>query len=142
MATGTSGFEAFDHTADVGLRVWGRELADLFEQAGAGFIDLMIDPGSVRCRERRSIQVEGGETEELLVAWLEEILFALDAEGFAPRSAAVECLEPGKLRGALCGERFDPARHEVRQAVKAVTYHDLKVHRTESGYEVSIVFDV
>ena len=142
MATGTSGFEAFEHTADVGLRVWGPELSDLFEQAGAGFIDLMIDPQSVRCRERRRIEIEGAEPEELLVAWLEEILFALDADGFAPKSADVECIEPGRLRGTLCGEPFDPARHEVRQAVKAVTYSDLRVRKTERGYEVSIVFDV
>ena len=142
MAAGKGGFEAFEHTADVGLRVWGRRLEDLFEQAGAGFIDLMTDPATVRCTERRAIVVEGDTTEDLLVAWLEEILFALDADGFAPASVEVERIEPGRLRGTLCGEPFDPARHEVRQAVKAVTYSDLRVRRTEGGYEVRIVFDV
>jgi SHS2 domain-containing protein len=142
MTATSSGYEEFEHTADVGLRVWGRDLADLFEQAGAGFINVMIDAGSVRCRERYTIEVEAEGVEELLVAWLHEILFALDAEGFAPRSVAVECIEPGRVRGGLCGERFDPERHEVRQPVKAVTYHDLQVRTTAGGYEVSIVFDV
>jgi SHS2 domain-containing protein len=138
----TGGFEAFEHTADVGLRVWGGGLVELFEQAAAGFIDLMVDPSTVRPAERRSIEVEAEETEELLVAWLAEILFAFDAEGFAPHSAEVERLEPGRLRGAIRGEPLDPARHELRQAVKAVTYHDLQVRRTDQGYEVRVVFDV
>jgi len=137
-----AGFEAFDHTADVGLRVWGQGLEDIFEQAGAGLIDLLLDPRCVRPRQRRSIEVEGAETEDLLVAWLEEILFAFDAEGFAPASVEVEWCEPGRLRGALSGERLDGKRHELRRAVKAVTYHDLEVRKTDRGYEVRIVFDV
>lgn len=140
MANG--GFEPFEHTADVGLRVWGDDLVDLFEQAAAGFIDIMVDPHCVCCRERRTVEVQGAETEELLVAWLQEILFAFDAEGFVPHSADVECLEGGRLRGALNGETLDPERHEVRQAVKAVTYHDLQVRQTDDGFEVRVVFDV
>ena len=142
MAESGGGFEAFEHTADLGLRVWGRRLEDLFEQAAAGLIDLLVNPCTVRPLERRTFEVEGEEPEDLLVAWLEEILFAFDAEGFAPATAEVECCRAGLLRGALCGERLDPQRHELRRAVKAVTYHDLQVRATDEGYEVRIVFDV
>jgi SHS2 domain-containing protein len=81
------GYESFEHTSDLGLKVRGKNLVDLFEQAAAGFIELMIDPRTVRPARLLEVRTSGEEPEELLVAWLQEILFAFEAEGFAPASA-------------------------------------------------------
>jgi SHS2 domain-containing protein len=138
----SAGYEAFEHTADVGLRVWAETLAGLFEQAAAGFINLMLDPRSVERRRSVPVSLEAEEPEELLVAWLEEILFCLEARGLAPAEARVSSLSGNALRGELVGEDFDPKRHAVRQVVKAVTYHNLEVRRVGDGYEVRVIFDV
>lgn len=137
-----TGHEFLDHTADVAVRVWAPELRALFEQAAAAFVELMVDPATVRPAQGRAVEVAGETHEELLVAWLSEVLFAFDADGFAPARAAVERLGEGRLRGRLWGERLDPARHEVRTLVKAVTYHNLAIERSARGFEVTIVFDV
>lgn len=137
-----SGYETFEHTADVGLAVRGQSLQDLFEQAAAGFIDLMLDAETVSPTRTINITARAEQPEELLVAWLEEILFAFDAEAFAPAAARVESLGQGEVRGQLSGEDFDPQRHEVRLAVKAVTFHDLAIRNVGGRYEVKIVFDV
>ena len=138
----TAGCETVEHTADVGLRVWGPDLASLFEQAANGFIGLMLDPARVAQESERALAADGEGPEELLVAWLEEILFAFEAKGFAPALARVESLRDGRVEGRLSGEAFNPERHEVRNVVKAVTYHDLEVRRTPGGYEVTIIFDL
>jgi len=139
---GPSGYEAFEHTADVGLEVRGRSMEDLFEQAAAGFIDLMFESDSVRPAQSIEVSAEGEEAEELLVAWLHEILFAFEAERFVTASAQVESLTQRKVTGKLRGEDFDAGRHEVRLVVKAVTYHGLEIERVGEGYQVRIVFDV
>ena len=139
---GPSGYEAFDHTADVGLKVRGRSMEDLFEQAAAGFIDLMFETDSVRTVQSMDVSAEGDEPEDLLVAWLQEILFAFEAGQFVTASAEVESLTEGKVTGRLRGEDFDAGRHEVCLVVKAVTYHGLEIERVGEGSQVSIVFDV
>ncbi len=136
------GFESFEHTADVGLRVWGSSLTELFEQAAAGLMDLMLDTDTVDAARTMSISALAHEPEELLVAWLEEILFAFEADAFAPATARVVSLGNGEVRGELSGEDFNPRRNEVRQVIKAVTYHDLTIKKVMGTYEVRIVFDV
>jgi SHS2 domain-containing protein len=135
-------YEEFEHPADIGLRAKGRSLAELFENAGQGMIELMLDPRTVRARQSRPITASGDDTEMMLVAWLEEILFAFDADGFAPREVQIELLAEGQVRGCLRGEAVDERRHELRNAIKAVTWHDLKVQRRGDAYEVRIIFDV
>ena len=136
------GYESFEHTSDLGLKVRGRDLVDLFEQAAAGFIGLIIDPETVRPARSLTIRTSAEEPEELLVAWLQEILFAFEAEGFAPASARVDALGETDVTGHLMGEELELERHRLRHPVKAVTYHNLAIRVVKGLYEVSLVFDV
>ena len=135
-------YEPFDHPSDIGLRARGESLEELFENAAQGMIELMVNPAHVEDRGARPIEAEGDDTEGLLVAWLSEILYAFDAERFAPACAEVLSLGDGSVRGRLRGEELSSARHEFRSMIKAVTWHNLKVEKTPAGYQVSIVFDV
>ena len=136
------GCESFEHTADVGLRVWAPSPEELFERAALGLIELMLDPACVRAERTVPVEVEGHDAEDLLVAWLQELLYRFEAERFAPARAEVDALARGALKGRLVGETFDPARHRVRQHVKAVTYHDLAIVRRAGLWEVRVVLDV
>ena len=40
------------------------------------------------------------------------------------------------------GEKFDQARHHARTYIKAVTYHQLSVKQTESGWQATVYIDV
>ena len=135
-------YEQFDHDADLGLRVRGGTLADLFENAARGMIELMVDPATVRPERTVELRATGDDDEMLLVAWLSEVLFAFEVDHFAPAEVKMLQAGDGTARGRLCGEVFDGARHEARSAVKAVTYHNLEIRRGEGGFEVDIVFDV
>ena len=140
--SGARAYEQFDHPSDIGLRARGRSLEELFGNAALGMIELMLDPAGVEEREARQVEVKGDDAEGLLVAWLSEILYAFDAERFAAARAEVVSVGDGRVRGRLGGERFSEARHELRKAIKAVTWHNLKIKKTPTGYEVSIVLDV
>ena len=139
---GRSGYETFDHTADVGLAVRGTDLPDLFVQAVIGLAATMFGAASVAPRQARPVRVEGEGDEALLVAWLEEVLFAFEVDGFLTAAVRLDALADGAATGALLGELYDPDRHELGAHVKAVTWHDLAIRRLANHYEVRVVFDV
>ena len=137
-----SGYESIDHTADLCIRVWARDVRELFETAANAMAELMLDTCSVGRTRSREVSVSGSDKEDLLVAWLEEILYAFEAEGLAVNSAQVKQVGEQSATGLLLGEDFDSEKHRPRNIIKAVTYHNLEVKGTDDGCEVTIVFDV
>jgi len=140
------GFAPVDHTADVGLRVWATSLKGLFLQAARGLGALLTDPQTVRAREQFLLEVQGLDLEELLVAWLNEILYRAEADHLV--LGAFEDLriareeDQYRLEAVGIGERRDARRHPVRVAVKAATYHNLKIRPAADGrYDLTIIFD-
>jgi SHS2 domain-containing protein len=134
----------FAHTADVGARVSGRTLRQLFEHAALALLDLAGDRAAVRPRRRVAIAVEGASLEDLLVRWLSEILFLQETRGFRVHAGRVDRLDQRRLRlaGAALGEPFDAGRHRPWREVKAVTYHLLRLVRRAGRWSVPIIFDV
>jgi SHS2 domain-containing protein len=133
-------------TADVGFRAWGETLDECFRAAAdATLASMLANPDSVRPSERREVSVEDEEIELALVRFLEELVYYKDAEGLFLRAARVhvERAEGGwRVGAALEGERIDPARHERTGDVKAVTVHLLRVERTSTGWQATVVLDV
>ena len=68
--------ETFEHTADLGLRVVGRDLSELFETAAAGLFDVIVaNRTEVRDHEQESVALVSDSTEDLLLAWLNELIY-------------------------------------------------------------------
>jgi SHS2 domain-containing protein len=126
------------HTADVALAVRGATLEELFANAAAGMFDQLADAASAGCSIRRSISVEGGDAEALLVAWLSELLFLFETRREVYRCFTVTFPSPGRLEGRAEGD----VCRAVKRPIKAVTYHGLRVQRRGRSYQATIVFDV
>lgn len=135
-------YDEIEHTADVGIIVRAEDPAALFEKAALALYAIMVDTGCVELRGDRGVVASGEGWPELLHAWLSEILVLFSTEEFVAREVVVEELDAGRIRGRLRGERFDPARHEFRGEVKAVTYHDLAVTKDQGGWCARVIFDV
>ena len=139
---GERGHDTFEHTADIGIEAWGPGLEALFEEAADALTEAVLNVDTVEEGETLSVAAEGDEPEELLVAWLEEVLFAFEGQGFATARSRVDSLTDSRVEGTLFGEPFNPTRHAVSAAVKAVTYHDLRIERHNGQHRVRIVLDV
>jgi SHS2 domain-containing protein len=135
-------FEAFEHTADVGIEVRASSLADLFETAAIGMFAFLIDHETVENRAWRERRVEADDVEGLLVAWLNDLLVLLAADEFVPKAFVIDEVGDRRLRATVHGEPVDPARHRFRLDVKAATYHLLKVERSDGRWTARVVFDV
>ncbi len=131
----------FDHTADVGIVARGRSREELFEHAATGLLHFLIDPQAGRIRDRREVVVEADDLEGLLVAWLNELLLLLNADGFLPVECTVRELTDQRLRAEVAGEPVDAARHRFRLDVKAATYHQLQIHKNDE-WQARVIFDV
>ena len=142
-----AGFETIEHTADIGLRIWGPTPEALFERAAAGMASLLVDPATVEAVEERELAVGAADLEEALVAWLQEILYLYEVQRLVPARFRVERAGAGGAHGWVAGERYDPGRHETRADIKAVTYHRLRIERraTAGGperWETTVIFDI
>jgi SHS2 domain-containing protein len=130
-----------EHTADLGLEVEAPTLPVLFERAGLGMLALAVDLGDVEPRERVALSVTADDREALLRDWLQLLLVRL-ADGFAMAELAVEEMSERSVRGWGAGERLDRSRHRIHTEIKGVSYHELAVRETPSGWWARIIVDV
>ena len=135
-------YEFFEHTADTGLRVYGKTLRELLINAAQGLIALLVEDSPIAVTESRSVALSAASPEGLLRVWLNEVLFWFATDRFLPGGYHLDSVTETALQGRVLGERFDPARHQQGTEVKGVTYHQFVVRQTDSGWEAQIIFDV
>ena len=131
-------FEEIEHTADIAIRVWGHDLAELFANAAYGMACQMADPASAARTDEHTIELEAYDAETLLVTWLGELLYLDERDGSVFTDFTMLEVTPTRLQAIARG---GPARERQRH-IKAVTFSELKIVRTDAGYETTIVFDV
>ena len=132
-------YEEIEHTADVGIRAYGRTASALFANAAEGMFSLIADLAKVRPTGEVEIRLASEDLPKLLVAWLSELLFLHETQHLLLRKFEVH-VRGATLRAKAWGETIDRRRHELKLAVKAVTYHRLTVDPTKGVAEV--IFDV
>ncbi|HKQ31965.1 MAG TPA: archease [Thermodesulfobacteriota bacterium] len=135
-------FEVLEHTADVGVRVHGENLAELLKNAALALLSLITERETVRPDEEIVFEVEAETGEELLVKMLSEILYLHEVRKMVFADAEIELTDALKLRGRLRGEKTDTSRHELLLDIKAATYHNLKIERVNDRFMAEIIFDI
>jgi SHS2 domain-containing protein len=134
--------ETIDHTADVGIVARAATLPELFETAAEGMIGFIVEAESVESRVWVERRVEADDVEGLLVAWLNDLLSLLAADGFVPKVFVVDEVNEKRLRATVHGEPVDPSRHRFRLDVKAATYHMLEIRQADGEWRARVIFDV
>lgn len=138
----TRRFEVLEHTADAGIIAYGAGLPELFVNAALGLFSLMVDTAGVRETESREIEAHAADLETLLIRWLTELLYHVDAEEMVFSRFEVTAMDETSLRARAYGERIDPERHDLGFGVKAVTRHMLEIAHQDSGYRATVLFDI
>jgi SHS2 domain-containing protein len=139
--TGGGSHRLLEHTADMGIEAQGESLADLFEQAALGLLEI-LGAEQVTSREERLVEVTGFDLEEVLVSWLSEILYLLEVHDFLAAALVIDSAGRQGLTARVRGETYDRARHQLQREVKAVTYHQLLVEEEDGRWRVRIFVDL
>ncbi len=134
-------FDILDHTADIGIVAYGKDLKEAFANTAYGMFSLMTDLRRVRGVLQQETNIQAEEQGSLLVNWLNELLYLFDTEHLLFKRFEVGELSPTKLKATVYGEKIDLARHKLQMGVKAATYYMLKIDR-DNGFKVQVIFDV
>jgi SHS2 domain-containing protein len=116
---------------DAEIEAFGQTMEEAFENAGKAVEDLMVDLHSVKPLEAREIHLEEKDLGSLLYSWIESLIAFQDSDGllFSKFSCRISKNSGTgySLMAKLSGEKFDPQKHEQKTAIKAPTYHDMKI---------------
>jgi len=134
-------YDIIEHTADIGIKAYGKNLSECFENAAVGMFDIISDTKKIKPVGEYEISLKSDTVEELLVDWLSKLLTVSDISNvlFGKFDVSVD-EEKCELNANVYGEIFDSERHTVGKEIKAVTYHILEVNK-EKGY-VQVLFDI
>ena len=135
-------FEIIDHTADVGIIVYGINMKELFSNAATALFSLITDPESIKENSHLNVEVDSQDRSSLLIEWLNELIYLFDVEHILFNRFDIENLSHSKVKATCYGESFNPAKHKVNMEIKAATYHMLKLDKDNGGYKAQIIFDI
>lgn len=135
-------YRLLEHTADMGIEVQADTLEELFAGAACALKEMIWGEAWGRSIEERAVSLRGGDYGELLVHWLNEILYRFEVEGLFPVDFELEEIKGTTLKGRIRGEPFDPLRHPVEREVKAVTYHRLQVEPYDGRWLARLYVDL
>ena len=135
-------FELLDHPADIGFRVHGGSLPELFANAAAALLAIACEPDSAGAGREYRLETAGADYESLLVNWLNEVLYWFDGKQILLRGFRIARLDERSLEAACLGEPRESGRHRSRLIVKAVTYHQLRIAREDGGWMAEVYVDI
>ena len=135
-------FEIIDHTADIGIVVYGADLKQVFANAALGLFNLMADLDGLKESVKREVELSSEDTEVLLVEWLNELIYIFEVEHILFKRFEINELSNNSLKATCFGEKINPKQHRIKRQVKAATYHMLHLNKDNGNYKVQIIFDI
>ena len=139
------GYRFIDHTADVAADLTGRTLGDLFFSAAQALTDTITELSAVQPAVTQSVTLDSDALDDLLVDWLNELLYRFEVQNMLVSDASVTVEERAgrwHLAATVAGEPYDPERHPSRVLVKSATYHGLHITHAQETWNARIVFDI
>jgi SHS2 domain-containing protein len=135
-------YEVVDIFGDAGIRAFGIDCSEAWGNAGIGMYSLITDLEKIGEKKILVIDVSSDSPEGLLVKYLNELIFHFDTYNFIGKRIEIIEFSESFIRARVHGEEFDPRRHEQRLLLKAATYHNIKVGKSDNRCEVEVVFDI
>ena len=136
-----SGWELFEHGADIGVRGFGQTKDAAFEQTAMAMTAVITDPRGVAADIEVDIRCEAPDDELLLVEWLNALVYEMATRHLLFGRFEVHT-ENGALRAKAWGEPIDRTRHEPAVEVKGATYTALQIRHDTSTWVAQCVVDV
>ncbi len=150
-------YELIEHTADVGIRVKGGELKELFKNAALAMFDIIaqqrtentcLPPACRTGRDRQGkhktekikVRQKADSLEELFINWLNELLSLSATKELIFSDFQINKVDKNTLEALAIGEGI--TNYRVNTEIKAATYHELKLEQTKSGWQAEVILDV
>jgi SHS2 domain-containing protein len=136
-------YELIEHTADIGIKIRGEDLKELFSNAASAMFDIMAEEEAGKKKspfQEEIIEQAAGDLEELFINWLNELLSLSAIKRLIFFEFHIERIDEHSLQAKVKG--CDINSYRVNTEIKAATYHTLKIEERPSGYAAEVIFDV
>lgn len=148
-------YKIIEHTADIGIYAEANSIENLFIEFAKGFKEItynaVIESNSIYDfpddkYEIKNIELSSDTFEELLIYFLDELNYNLLTKQLLFYS--VDKLEIYKidniksLNSMIKFIKYDPKIHQLKNEIKAVTFHQLEIKRMNNKYFATVIFDI
>ncbi len=124
-------WEHYSHPADMGIRGVGPTIEAAFEQAGLALTAVITDLQTIELKEKIEINCEEQDNEILFVSWLNALLYEMATRKMLFSRFEIK-INNDRLNAKAWGEKLNVKKHRPTVEVKAATYADLKVVKSQS----------
>jgi len=128
--------------SELAVKVTGGSQADLFANSAFALFDVISDVEKIELKERMPLEVEGADRDDLLVNWMRELLYLYQGSGYLLKEFVIREVKDTSLKAEVCGEKVDPDRHEIKQEIAAVAYHQSRMTKTGNQWTAQLIFEV
>lgn len=135
-------YKLTDHTADFGIEVMGTDQKKLYANTALAMFDLITNCNDLDGKNSAELKVQGSDYCDLMVNWLRELLYLWNGKQLLIKEVDMISFSEKNLSAEVTYDRFDPDVHEVKNEIKAVTYHQINVEQTNYGWKARVIFDV
>jgi SHS2 domain-containing protein len=143
-------YRYLEHSTDAIVQAHGSSLDELFENSAMGLVNIMFDIDKVENRQSETIVASDENLENLLFDWLEKVLLKIFIEQIVLSRFSIRVFEKHTnleekryfLEAQVGGEKVNYDKHNYKIEIKAITYHELKIQRTDTGYVATFLVDL
>jgi SHS2 domain-containing protein len=136
------GYRLLEHTADMGIEACADSCPQVLEEMARGLTMMLLGDSPLSASVITKVHLRDEDSVELMVAWLNEILYWCERNNLVPVTSRIDALENGELWATLSGEPFDRKRHHVERQIKAVTYHKATLEEDSGRWYAKVYVDL
>ncbi len=142
MADEDKKYKVIRRSFELSVKLSSDSLPQLLTDAGFALFDLVVDLSSVETQESVTLEVEGLDNNDLMVNWMRELLYEYQTSGYVFKEFYIREVGAFSVRAEARGEKFDPDRHEEREAIGAVDERLSHVGKMGSQWTAQVGFEL
>jgi len=127
--------------ADIAFEAYGKNLNEVFENSAYAFFDMTCNPKTVKSKIKKVINIKAENEKDLLYNFLAELIFLKDSKQLIFNKVKV-IIKNNNLQATLYGDKINYEKQELRNDIKAITFHQFNLEKTKKGYKSRIVVDI
>jgi len=138
-------YRFIEHTADIACEVSGDTLEELFTASVEAWRSSVVEETMYCNREIKKFKLKASSKEQLLVDFISELNFKLFARNWLFNLVIILEIKQKNDTWILSTEiEGMPVSQdvEIKQEIKAITFHQMNIEKREDQYHTPIVFDI
>ncbi|HZD40945.1 MAG TPA: archease [Terriglobales bacterium] len=128
--------------SELAVKIFGTSQGALFVNSAWALFDVMTDVDKIEIRDRLPLEVEGADRDDLMVNWMRELLYLYQGSGYLLKEFHIREAKDTRVVAEVCGEKIDPDRHEIKQEIAAVAYHQSRMDKTGDQWTAQLIFEL